>query len=124
MSAWSGSPRSLAGDRDEYRIAKLERAGRRHLLTECEPAEDHDLVAEHGAARHLPQLRAQLALLVRGEHEDVVAARSLAQRAHRHDDRLRRLSDGHLDAHRGAGRRAASAALEARANGRIARRGV
>ena len=71
------------------------------------PLEDQDLVAQHRAALHRPHVRAGLAGPVGGDHEHVVAARALAQRAHRNGDRLAGRPDRDLHPHRGAGRRRA-----------------
>ena len=87
-------------------LAQLERARGGDLLAGgLRPSYDQDRVARRprrsctgrSCARSFPSLSV-------GEHEDVVAARPLSERAHRHGDRLARRARRHLHADRGAGR--------------------
>src|SRR5213594_2902617 len=123
---WSPGPAraGVARDRDAHRIAQLERPRSGHPLSGGEPREDHDLVAEHRAARNLPRVRTGLAVLVRRDHEHLVAARSLAQRAHGDGNGRARRADGNADAHRGARCRRVGGALDPRADHGVAGRGV
>src|SRR5439155_1620130 len=71
-----------------------------------------DLVAEHRAGLDLPRARTGLAVLVRRDHEHVVAARSLAQRAHGDGNGRARRAHGNADGHRGARCRRVGGALD------------
>src|SRR5688572_4029683 len=81
----------------EDAVVELEGSGRGHFLAGGEPLEHDDLVAEDGSAPHVPELRPELALRVRGDDVDVIPARTLPEGVHRDGERSDRRPDGHLD---------------------------
>jgi hypothetical protein len=87
-----------------------------HLLAGGEPGFDQHLVAQHGAALDLAQVCARPAHGVDGDHEDVIASRTPAQRAHGHGDGRLRGCDRHAHAHRCTRRRSARDTLDPRAH--------
>ena len=70
------------------------------------------------------RLRAGLAVLVRRDHENVIAFRPLAQRAHGNGDRRLRGADRNPNAHRCAGRRRACGVFDPCAHARVPRRRI
>ena len=108
-------PRRALSDRDQRGVAQLERARSRDLLACGQPASistSSPSIAPIWTGR---SVRARLALLVRRDHEHVIALRSLAQRARRNGDRVARRADRHADAHRSARARARCRAFDLRA---------
>jgi hypothetical protein len=98
-------PQGVAGDRDQDRVAQLERARGRDGLARAKTAEDQDLVFHHGPAPHRLEVGSGLARRVGFYHEDMISFGSLAERAHRDRHRPGQRPHRNFDPHGRAGSR-------------------
>src|SRR6185295_8999385 len=94
----------IAGGNHEDSLAQFKGPGSRHPFAGGESREDHDLVVEHHAALDLLYVNPGAPILVRRDHEDLISARPLTERADRDGNSLARYADRNADPDRSARR--------------------